>query len=472
MAPTCGQIAWWRSPDLVALRERHGTVEHLVIQIEFMSQIARLPRAEFSVPGASKSTPGATGFADVVALASREIWEIKPKHAEAQASAEAGKYVGFAGGSCPPAWKAGNSYFPTRQWVFTFSGKSPIPKISFRGIGSKDPVLVVEGPDMKAELFSEQGSPGAITYVWKINGKLERVVPARIAWALRAAIVDTIFGMSVSPVPAANAPPVPVALPGGAAPPFDKPPVPPDDLPPIQWSPLVFQPGNLLPELLKVFPQLQRNLQDRFGLMQMPGTSVVLAIEEKAFNALVGARFVAFQASQLSLKTDPARWAEVLAIGAVGAIADVIGLTIIVVLGGSFALDAAPAAAVTEPAAIEGAVASGRAILVVLRGGSGLLGQTTKMAPIAAEFANSAKAAAALAAGTALFIGIPEARADDPKAPRKVDASPADFALQRLRAPLPPIGSIFRHNNADRRVAGIATNNEVIEPIAGKKNGP
>ncbi len=461
MAPTCGQIAWWRAPDLVALRERHGTIEHLVIQIEFMGQLARNPRAEFSIPGASKSTAGATGFADVIALATREIWEIKPKHLAAQASAEAAKYVGFAGGSCPPAWKSGTGYFPVRQWVFKFDGKSPLPAISFNNIGPKDPILVVEGPDLKAELVSEQGGPGAITYVWKIKGKEERSVPARIAWALRAVIVDVIFGLTVSPVPQANAPPVPVALPGGAPAPFDKPPVPPDDLPPIQWRPLVYNAGDLLPEMLKALPSLQRTLQERCGLFQFPGTSVLLVLEEAAFNKMIGPRIVAFQLSQEALRTNPERWAEVLAIGAIGALADIVGITVIVVLGGGFALG---------PVGMQGAVATGGVVLVALEGGAGA-GTVAPAAPIAAGFVKSATAVAALAAGTVMFVGIPEARADDPKAVARVLASPMDLTIQKLRAPLPLVGSVVRHQGADWRVAGFAFT-PGVEPIAGKSNGP
>jgi hypothetical protein len=163
------------------------------------------------------------------------------------------------------------------------------------------------------------------------------------------------------------------------------------------------------------------------------------------------------------------------AIGAAGGIADIVGLTIMIVVGGSFALEAgAPAAggvAALAPEQVEAAVASGRAVLVVLRGGAGALGTTTQ-GSLSAGFVASAKAAGALAAGTVLFVGIPEARADDPKKPAKMQASPADLVVQKLRSPLPLIGSIARHQSADWRVAGFASNQQVLEPIVGKKNGP
>ena len=35
---SCGDISWWRSPDLVGLLERHGQAEHLVVQVDFLIQ--------------------------------------------------------------------------------------------------------------------------------------------------------------------------------------------------------------------------------------------------------------------------------------------------------------------------------------------------------------------------------------------------------------------------------------------------
>src|SRR5215470_15346474 len=98
----CGDIAWWRDPDLKALLERHGAAEHFVIQADFLEQPHRNGRIEFSVPGASKSGSGRTGYADIVSVASSEIWEIKPKHLEDKAVSEAVNYVKRAKAACGP----------------------------------------------------------------------------------------------------------------------------------------------------------------------------------------------------------------------------------------------------------------------------------------------------------------------------------------------------------------------------------
>lgn len=107
---SCGAIAWWRAPDFAGLLERHGQVEHLVVQFDFLTQVWRDPRAEYSIPGASKSRNGTTSYADIVSIWTREIWEIKPKHLEDQAFCEAAWYVKNAKVSCGPQWEPGGSF--------------------------------------------------------------------------------------------------------------------------------------------------------------------------------------------------------------------------------------------------------------------------------------------------------------------------------------------------------------------------
>src|SRR5262245_1414468 len=102
---TCGTIAWWREPDFVGLLERHGQVEHLIVQFDFLTQVERNGRAEYSIPSASKTRNGQTGYADIVAIATGEIWEIKPRGREDQAFREAEWYVKKAKASCGPQWR-------------------------------------------------------------------------------------------------------------------------------------------------------------------------------------------------------------------------------------------------------------------------------------------------------------------------------------------------------------------------------
>ena len=154
---SCGDIFWWRTPNPDNILQRHGAAEHLVIQFDFLSQAIRNGRAEYSIPEASKKT-GGTGFADIVSLASGEIWEIKPEHLVKDAVDEAQWYVSKAKKSCPPPK-------PAQKWVagesFTTSGRYGVPGL----------VLRLSGGSMMAELYAKQGPPGAVLYKWYIDGK-------------------------------------------------------------------------------------------------------------------------------------------------------------------------------------------------------------------------------------------------------------------------------------------------------------
>src|SRR5450755_435878 len=106
----CGDISRWRAPDFVGLLQRHGQVEHLVVQFDFLVQPQRDGRAEYSLPGASKTQNGQTGFADIVSIATGEIWEIKSEKLEDNAVKEAVWYVDKAKLACSPNWRAGTSF--------------------------------------------------------------------------------------------------------------------------------------------------------------------------------------------------------------------------------------------------------------------------------------------------------------------------------------------------------------------------
>jgi len=176
----CGESPPWYLEDiaerLLGARWR-GTMEHLVIQLDFMLQVARRPRTEWSIPHASKSVlrqvvggPGtrvpepredaATGFADVVSLRTGEIWEIKPLRLVATAVMEAQFYAKAARRFCPGPWTAGNSYTTSAAAQAKY------------GAGS-DVVWRLPGGKVKVELHAAQRGPGAIAYWWTFDGRRE-----------------------------------------------------------------------------------------------------------------------------------------------------------------------------------------------------------------------------------------------------------------------------------------------------------
>lgn len=252
----CGDIDWWRAPDLEALLVRHGLAEHLIVQVDFIFQAWRNPRAEFSIPGASKAGSGGTGYADVVSLASHEIWEIKPKHLAKDAAREAEHYVEFARAQCGPLWVPGTRYTASNR------------------LGGGGVVFRLEGGGNKAELIAEQGSPGVITYEWRINGKrMQLKDAARFSWAIRAQVVTDYFTAGQPPQP----------LPGAR---------PPHNLPPIKFKPPVLRPDACIPQLAKLVGALLQSLRTTCQQTMVENSTVAILLEERMVDALVGPSIV------------------------------------------------------------------------------------------------------------------------------------------------------------------------------------
>lgn len=103
----------------------NGTLEHWIIQFEYLVEHPFDGRREYSIPGSGPT--GRRGFADIVNIGSSEIFEIKPEtFSLADAQAEVANYVAHAKVSCPPLignWKEGMAY-TTKAWPHPrFPGK-------------------------------------------------------------------------------------------------------------------------------------------------------------------------------------------------------------------------------------------------------------------------------------------------------------------------------------------------------------
>jgi hypothetical protein len=270
MIETCGDIAWWRAPDMIGLLERHGQVEHLVVQFDFLAQAQRDGRAEFSIPGASKKRDGKTGYADIVSIATQEIWEIKPDNLEEKAVEEATWYVQNAKKSCGPQWRAGTS--------FTTSNFYNKPGVVYR----------IEGGGNKAELFAKQGRCGSVLYYWEINGKRNPALQAQFAWALRQAVVQAYFatGQTLQPLPGSKAP---------------------DNFPPGKFKPPVLMPGACIPELDKFLKPLLQSIRTTCAPTLFENGAVAILLEASVYNAMgAGARTVAAAIASMQVKpSDP-----------------------------------------------------------------------------------------------------------------------------------------------------------------------
>jgi len=251
---TCGTIEWWRAPDIAGLLERHGQAEHLAVQADFLVQVQRNGRAEFSIPAASKKRNGETGYADIVSIATGEIWEIKPEKLEDQAVKESAWYAEKAVASCGPQWRPGTLYAPSNFY-------KNAPGVVWR----------TEGNGNKAELFAKQGRPGAVLYHWEVNGKRDSSLEAAFGWALRGGIVADYFASTQTLQP----------LPGSRA---------PNNLPPGRFKPPVLDPGACIPELGGFVPALVRSMRTRCAPVIFDNAAIAVLLEEPVFNALVGPR--------------------------------------------------------------------------------------------------------------------------------------------------------------------------------------
>jgi hypothetical protein len=95
----------------------NGTMEHWLIQLDYVSTNPVYGEIEYAIPGSSAA--GNRGYADMVNLSSNEIFEIKPNNllGLSAGNIEVGRYVAKAqqhcpvsAGSFPPAWSAGTNY--------------------------------------------------------------------------------------------------------------------------------------------------------------------------------------------------------------------------------------------------------------------------------------------------------------------------------------------------------------------------
>lgn len=348
---SCGTQKWWgwkgdEYLDYIALLSRYGNAEHLVVQFDFLVQPTRLGRAEFSIPGAGKSGTGRTGFADIVSVASQEIWEIKPHNLEVKAYEDANGYVTHAKLSCGPQWKAGNSYTTKDNNGIVFKYK---------------------GNGISAELHAWQGLPGAVLYQWEINGERVRTPEISFIMKFRKDIIEKYFGRPIKRL--ANAKPEPF------------------DLPPIIWRPPVWAQG--------LFNQLAIPGADRLATLiikavsskylQVPeGGAIAVVLEPGVVDFIVGTAKVAQTKSWLQVKTDPTvdlYRKALLAVTAVGAGGQgLVGLGI--GIGAAFSVGAglvvefvsvtALRALIAPSAAIESLAASLRAARVTLAAGASL----------------------------------------------------------------------------------------------------
>ena len=326
---TCGDIHWWNALDLKGLRERHGQAEHLVVQYDFCQQAWLGPRAEFSVPGASKSLTGRPGYIDVAATAKNEIWEIKPRHLKDKAASEANYYLSKVRVACGANWRLGTEY----QNMF-----------------HPDPVWQTWGPggSIRAELFAVQGGPGTILYYWTFNGKEDPVLQRNAGWILRGMVVTDYFGR------------MPTLLPGASAPPVD--------LPPLRWKPLQFAPGFILPELQTVSTTLLKTVAGACCPRVPESGAVAVLVSREVFDAITGPGNMARQIGLMQVQRDPvvALYRETLltltsVLGIPGAILLGYGLGQVVEVGGAVLAMLSPVAsgvALVEAATLPAEVAA------------------------------------------------------------------------------------------------------------------
>ncbi|MCA9834443.1 MAG: hypothetical protein KC435_10870 [Thermomicrobiales bacterium] len=142
---------------------------------------------EYSIPAAGKN-PANDGYADIVALTTQYIWEIKPAHLAADAVKEAKFYVEKARAVCGLGWKAGMKYQPAGRY-------------------KDDPNVVFQTPKIGgvcAELYAWQpegpGGAGAVLYAWRMRGRKKQELSAyELFWARRT-IAETYFPARSIPV--------------------------------------------------------------------------------------------------------------------------------------------------------------------------------------------------------------------------------------------------------------------------------
>lgn len=416
---SCGDIAWWRTPDFAGLLARHGQVEHLIVQFDFLVQVQRNARAEYSIPGASKNGKGATGYADIVSIATNEIWEIKPRSLEDLASKEAGWYVTYAKVSCGSRWRSGTSY-TISDWAAKKYGGGGV-------------VYRVQGNGNKAELIAKQGKTGAVLYFWRINGKEVSVVSAAFSWALRQQVIADYFKSGQVPQP----------LPGSK---------PPNDFPPVKFKPPALRPDACIPQFAKKIPTLLKQLYSTCAPSILENSAVAVLLQVDVFNMLVGAGMVANTIRALQVNR-PSPTASLYA-AATSVLIDAArpGGAIEVALG-----------AVKLYLTVTAAVVVVGAVIVV----------TCELAPIVAEVAGAALAAdgllssfaagvgsqllrTAIAAGaTILVFAVPRAASADTGMPVAFDIFLPQFILRKPGEAALRVGQTLTIDTVEWVVAGV-----------------
>jgi hypothetical protein len=415
----CGEVEWWREPDLKGLLFRHGQIEHLAVQLDFSVQVWRDPRAEYSIPGASKNLSGNTGYADIVSIETGEIWEIKPKYpepdGEEQALKEAAWYVKNAKVSCGLRWHVGNS--------FTTSGL----------FGGGGVVYQVEGNGNKAQLIAQQGRPGTVLYFWRYNGKEVKLseLSSQFSYFLKKEMITDYFTAGQPPKP----------LDGSK---------PPNNFPPGKFKPPVLWPDGCIPQLGKSIPGLIKSIHTTCAQTVLENSAVAILLEINVINALVGREVVAKQIS--TIRVPPVNPRDKLYREALGAI---LGAS---VAHGAIALAFGLTAAVAL--LIEGAVLVGGVIIVSLRTA---LAVAPALVPegLMGTFAASVRAAQALrmpvAAGAALVaFAIPRASLAEPNTPVAFDVSFAKFVVLKPREANVRVGQSKTIDGVEWIVAGVA----------------
>ncbi|RQP21304.1 hypothetical protein [Piscinibacter terrae] len=423
----------WQKPDPAQLAVRYGQVEHLLVQRDFVAQYARVGLAEFSIPGASKTwigrrrLPGemepAEGFADIVAAASQEIWEIKPEGAsreaaEELASKEASWYVLHAKVQCGPQWRLGTSY-STRD-----------------GTGR---VWFVESGGNRAELFAYQARAGAVLYYWRINGKkVENIVREDIWMSL--GLRDVVVGQ-LYPPKGAGAP-----LPGR----------PGNNNGKEKWEPVKYRPptfargGALIPALARLADVLLRSIRSLCCVRLPEGGAVAVLIPTDIYEAVESQPRMQRTKELMQPRTDPTArlYREVLMLlqGA-SAGQGLVGM----VIYANWAL-----AQLLEIGAI------GLTVAVLRQSASAAVANLARAPAVLQTFGASVSGLTMLGARSAgaaelpVFI-VPRATPRDPSTPVSLSAySPLYLELTPAEAPKAEIGEERKIDGTVYRIAGLA----------------
>jgi hypothetical protein len=384
---TCGAIAWWRAitDDLESLVDRHGVIEHFLVQQDFVVlQPTRIGIAEYSIPGASwrAKKSGNYGFADLVSFATSELWEIKPKSGgDKPAVDKATHYVTHAKAQCGTQWALGKSYA-------TSSGDGVVFRYAAGGVS--------------AELFAEQGQPGAILYHWKISGKPVPVLAIEYRMALYEIVVNAYFSS-----------PVPQRLPGARP--------APDDLPPGRWKPPLYGPESVSPAFVRLtgavtrfLSALLKSVRTTYHTRILEGSAVAVALDLEVFNLIVGASVVQRQIGLLQVQSDQLfrQTATALSLALVSAP----GLTVAAVAGG-WALSEVISVAEIPVVVLDFVTVAAGTIRGVASGGA-------LMESLLASLGRSAIArlAASIGASVVAFV-IPSASSASPNTPVSVRVS-------------------------------------------------